>query len=381
MVKLPRTYEEFFWKLISALPKGYKRIDLVADTYKNLSIKSGERSSRGSSSKVIITSAKAKLPPDFNRFMTNGENKTRLIELFSEELRKNSSKCLQILKSSVIYISQENITYQITENGVEVAEELSSDQEEADTKLILHCHHAMNSMEKVVLRSPSGDTDILVLALASLERDTVYLDYGNGKARRGIWLNQFRLNQTTTKALIGFHAYTGSDYVSSFFKKGKAVCWKQMMKNPKFINAFGRLGQAWNLSDDRSLFQHLEEFTCSLYNVKREESVNIARQKLFEIKFSKQGKIVDLALLPPCQSVLYLHCKRANYVAKLWRLSLESRVEPVLITQHGWQDDAFPQWVEDVFPEDVSELLLEESFPDQPNIYIEDDDYISEDDE
>ena len=112
--------------------------------------------------------------------MTNGENKTRLIELFSEELRKNSSKCLQILKSSVIYISQENITYQITENGVEVAEELSSDQEEADTKLILHCHHAMNSMEKVVLRSPSGDTDILVLALASLERDTVYLDYGNG---------------------------------------------------------------------------------------------------------------------------------------------------------------------------------------------------------
>ena len=75
------------------------------------------------------------------------------------------------------------------------------------------------------------------------------------------------------------------------------------------------------------------------------------------------------------------HCKRANYVAKLWRLSLESRVEPVLITQHGWQDDAFPQWVEDVFPEDVSELLLEESFPDQPNIYIEDDDYISEDDE
>jgi len=29
-----KTYEEFTWKLVHMLPKGYKTIDLVADTYR-----------------------------------------------------------------------------------------------------------------------------------------------------------------------------------------------------------------------------------------------------------------------------------------------------------------------------------------------------------
>ena len=82
-----------------------------------------------------------------------------------------------------MYISQGDIIYRIAETGVTINEELSSNQEEVGTKVILHCHHSLqeNPLSKVVLRSPSGDTDILILAASFLENSRTYIDYENGK--------------------------------------------------------------------------------------------------------------------------------------------------------------------------------------------------------
>ena len=46
--------------------------------------------------------------------------------------------------------------------------ELSCNQEEADTKVALHCSHALNCFNemKVIVRSPSSDTNILVIILS-----------------------------------------------------------------------------------------------------------------------------------------------------------------------------------------------------------------------
>ena len=87
------------------------------------------------------------------------------------------------LKCKIVYFSQEDITYKLTNNGVSIAAELSSNQEEADTKVILHCHHALQESpgSKVVLRSHSGDTDIFVLASSLLVPSSIFLDYGKGK--------------------------------------------------------------------------------------------------------------------------------------------------------------------------------------------------------
>ena len=45
-----------------------------------------------------------------------------------------------------------------------------SDQEEADTKVVLHAMRFLseNKEESVCIRSPSGDTDILVIALGTI---------------------------------------------------------------------------------------------------------------------------------------------------------------------------------------------------------------------
>ena len=77
MTELPQTYYEFTWKFLGSLPKGYKRVDLVADTYREISIKNGERQKRGTSAHLIIHSSQSKLPREFKNFLKNGENKTR----------------------------------------------------------------------------------------------------------------------------------------------------------------------------------------------------------------------------------------------------------------------------------------------------------------
>ena len=53
--RLPDNYEKFIWSFINDLPKGYDRIDIVADTYRPNSIKNAERDERGKGSKLITT--------------------------------------------------------------------------------------------------------------------------------------------------------------------------------------------------------------------------------------------------------------------------------------------------------------------------------------
>ena len=83
------TYEELALQLFMAIPPGYKRIDIVADTYRDASIKDPGRSKRGCSEAIIVRSGgKSKIPQNFIKFLKNDENKTRIIELILSTLEK-----------------------------------------------------------------------------------------------------------------------------------------------------------------------------------------------------------------------------------------------------------------------------------------------------
>ena len=79
--QVPDTFEHLTLIILSSIPKGYERVDLVADTYRESSIKTSERKIRGMSSKVIVKSAKTKVPRDFNSFLMNSDNKIQMIDL------------------------------------------------------------------------------------------------------------------------------------------------------------------------------------------------------------------------------------------------------------------------------------------------------------
>ena len=150
-----------------------------------------------------------------------------MIQLTFAFLKNNIMKCLSILRASTIILSGDCQCEKITCEGCDEYEQLKSDQEEADTKVVLHAFDALSlsQNENVVIRSPSGDTDIFVIALSLIEeKSRVKFDYGNGDNRKEVWLDEIILPTDHCKALIGFHSFTGNDYISSFFRKGKAVC-------------------------------------------------------------------------------------------------------------------------------------------------------------
>ena len=170
--------------------------------------------------------------PDFLSFLKNGENNTRMIDLIFEFIVESRVNVLQLLKTTAIILSSDNVdrsTLHVTSKDSRL-----SDQEEADTKVILHCLHSFfeDPNYTFTLHSPSADTDILMLAVALLKenKDNVILDTGSGRNRKVFHLNSIIMVEHLSNALIGFHAFTENNYISSFFRKGKLKCWKLVEK-------------------------------------------------------------------------------------------------------------------------------------------------------
>ena len=74
---------ELAWK-VNPIPVQYRKMYLVCDTYKEGSIKTSERRSRGSGKRYVIKSPNLKIPSDFSNFLKNGDNKTVLLYLIEQ---------------------------------------------------------------------------------------------------------------------------------------------------------------------------------------------------------------------------------------------------------------------------------------------------------
>ena len=95
---------------------------------------------------------------------------------------------------------------------------------------------------------------------------------------------------------------------------------------------------------------------CGLYESKK-DTVNAVRFDMFERK-QKKGVMVDLPDLPASQFALYLHMKRANYVARLWKLAEVPMLNPPTPIGSGWDEDGNNQWIENMLPDKVSSIFL-----------------------
>ena len=82
------------------------------------------------------------------------------------------------------------------------------------------------------------------------------------------------LTAAQKSSLIGFHAFTGKEYNSAFFRKRKRQCWKLLESMPKFVDTFCNIGVLDFPSE--SLCKELEEYVSLLYGVKGKD-VNEAR--------------------------------------------------------------------------------------------------------
>ena len=82
-------------------------------------------------------------------------------------MKGEKDEILDLLQSEEVVISKEEICRKL--NSIEILkfEKLLSNQEEADTKVIAHAIEYLSSCNEknVLIRSPSGDVDIIVLCV------------------------------------------------------------------------------------------------------------------------------------------------------------------------------------------------------------------------
>ena len=77
------------------------------------------------------------------------------------------------------------------------------------------------------------------------------------------------MDENHRDALIGFHSFTGTDFISAFFRKGKKRCQSIMQSDDCFIQAFTVPGSNWNI--DQNVECLLEEYV--LFSLGRKEII------------------------------------------------------------------------------------------------------------
>ena len=71
------------------------------------------------------------------------------------------------------------------------------------------------------------------------------------------------LGEKLCKSLLFFHALTGCDFTSSFFRQGKVSPFKLLEKLPESQTIFSQMGDTNEISDVK--MRGIESYVCAMY--------------------------------------------------------------------------------------------------------------------
>ena len=145
------------------------RIDFVGDQYPANSIKNIERNKRGRDGERVIniTNGQQFCPRQWRKFMAKGSNKTGLLNFLAREWSQNAVYAEKIKERTPFITHGDNCTKLSASDGTITActvLELCSNQEEADTRMLLHANHAsQNGHQHIAIRSSDTDVEVSLL--------------------------------------------------------------------------------------------------------------------------------------------------------------------------------------------------------------------------
>ena len=159
-------------------------------------------------------------------------------------------------------------------------------QKEADTRIFLHCKLASARFREVIIHTSFTDVFVLVLGFARSLNYELFIKTGLKDKNRIISISRiidklkgtygFQEREIIIQSIIEFHAFTGCDTISAFWRKRKVHPLHIMLKNPEFMMTFAELGNNWEI-DKISLLSKIEVFACAVYGCISCNSVNKLR--------------------------------------------------------------------------------------------------------
>ena len=161
------------------------RLDIVWDTYRPMSIKGHTRDERGHGVRLNV-GPNVRIPGNWSEFLRDSTNKVELFKYLSGEVMQ------RFHSGGDIYITMSNGT---TVGHVGHGEDMTTvcNQEEADTRIILHITNVLNCGFSCILIKTS-DSDVIVILIHHLHNFDTISTGCNITVNYGIWKTQRVIN-------------------------------------------------------------------------------------------------------------------------------------------------------------------------------------------
>ena len=227
----------------SAAAQDRTRTDLIMDQYPDVSIKNPEREWRGAGVSIQIADnhGNQKCPTQWKKYLSDGSNKANIASFLVQEWQKPGF-FVMFADFGSLFVTHGMECHNLTagENRIDCnrVDELCAQQEEADTRILLHASHAAsNGHDCIAIKSP--DTDVAVLGCTLSHSINAKMIFCIDTKQRMRYLDMTAIGQSlgedVCKALPGMHALTGCDSTSAFVGKGKRQAFHYVRVRPKHV--------------------------------------------------------------------------------------------------------------------------------------------------
>ena len=241
----------------------------------------------------------------WQEFLSNDENKEALIMLITKYIETLPSQ--KLLERSFI-ITAGNQTYKFEDGKKEVLHECN--HEEADTRLVLHAFLANTDVVIV-----SKDTDVMILLVWAYAYHEIkhewFFKYENEKYITISKIYSF-FGRDNCLILPSFHALTGCDTTSYFFRTGKIRVFKKLLSDKEKYKLIQPLGQK-KILDEISVESVKEFVRTVVYSGIHGENYVDTRVRLYKNLKSKSSMP-----LPPDPDSLEQVIKRSHFQTYQW---------------------------------------------------------------
>lgn len=292
-----------------------KRIIVVFDTYNDNSLKNAERSRRGDSNVTEFQVSGSRKVPKFDNFLKSSSNKRSLLIFLTNYFVQNGPSSLGDNEFLIIAGGFENPkhVFLITKNDdPKNIYSLNSNQEEADTRIILHVLAEVDHGNSILVKSV--DTDVLLLLLhyystaQELSSCQLFIQLGHSKNKRYIAIHDIveKLGLSICKNLLAIHCLTGCDTTSAFYKIGKKTAFDVLTKN---INHLTEIGDIPKLSEDEAV-KISTKYVYYLYKNKNKNISTLNEMRVFLTSTTNR----PASELPPTDDAFKQHLKRLEFI-------------------------------------------------------------------
>ena len=247
MNDVPRAFSclaSYVFQLVkSAASQDRTRTDLIMDQYPDVSIKNPERERRGAggSIQIAINHGNQKCPTQWKKYLSDGSNKANIAYFLVQEWQK-PEYFVRFAYFGSLFVTNGMECHKLTtgENGIDCnrVDEMCAQQEEADTRILLHASHAASNGHYCIAIK-SFDTDVAVLACTlshSINAKTLFcIDTKQRRRYLDMTATGQSVGEDVCKALPALTALTGCDSTSAFVGKGKRQAFHYGRVRPKHV--------------------------------------------------------------------------------------------------------------------------------------------------